>query len=137
MSKEIDFNKVLDILFNETTINYDLIDSYFNNDDNIKYFFISILKEFTPEESLIIFNNKTPGNSNLNILFTENLQYLLNHENVKKTIPSFNICLENVINYLSNNNFIMTLLFSVINPALIVKYNDKYSFSIDSFIDFV
>ena len=40
MSNEIDFNKVLDILFNETTINYDLIDSHFHNDDNIKYFFI-------------------------------------------------------------------------------------------------
>ena len=132
MSKEIDFNKVLDILFNETTINYYLIDSYFNNDDNIKYFFISILKEFTPEESLIIFNNKTPGNSNLNILFTENLQYLLNHENVKKTIPSFNICLENVINYLSNNNFIMTLLFSVINFIIERKTNQFSNLNIST-----
>lgn len=125
MSKDyssINFNKVLDILFNETTIPYDEFNSYFNNDDNIKYFFISVIREFTPEESITIFNNKTAGNSRLSILFTENLQSLLNHEKLI-TLPSFDIILEKVIELYINQNEIMELVYSIANFIIEKKTN--------------
>ena len=104
----------MDILFNETTIPYNEFNSYFNNDESLKYFFISVIREFTPEESITIFNNKTAGNSRLSILFTENLQSLLNHEKLI-TLPSFDIILEKVIELYINQNEIMELVYSIAN----------------------
>lgn len=118
----INFNKVLDILFNETTIPYNEFNSYFNNDDSLKYFFISVIREFTPEESITIFNNKTAGNSRLSILFTENLQSLLNHEKLI-TLPSFDIILEKVIELYINQNEIMELVYSIANFIVEKKTN--------------
>ena len=110
-NNNVDFNSILDVIFNTQKLTFEHFCTYFPNDmdSSIKLFFISIIKEFSPTECIILFNNSTSQNSTLASVFIENLQTIISHHSLKSIPILFSDQLQQIITKHANNSSIMNI----------------------------
>ncbi len=113
MSQEF-FNCIIDKMFTETNFNYNSLNEIFSNNEEydneiIKLFFLGLIHEFNPDEIRNILENKDIKNSNLNLIFKENVQNIFNEVNID---VSFNKILFQSIN--TQNYEFMKIIYSLV-----------------------
>lgn len=120
----MNFNKLIDMLFNETTINQEAIEEEIPNIAFRSYFY-SIIQAFKPEEILKIFNNNNTSNSSLILLFKDNQQSILQNK-------SFKHFTESIIDIV-NEPELQTLNYSIANYITNANPNNYQSLYSNAF----
>ena len=108
------FNCIIDKMFTETNFNYNSLNEIFLNNEEydneiIKLFFLGLIHEFNPDEIRNILENRDIQNSNLNLIFKENVQNIFNEVNID---VSFNTILFQSIN--TQNSEFMRIIYSIV-----------------------
>lgn len=120
----MNFNKVIDMLFNETTINQESIAEEIPN-TSIRDFFYSMIQAFKPDEILKIFNNNNTNNSSLILLYKENQQTILQDKAFKPFPESMTDIL--------NEAGLASLNYSIANYVTLTNPNDYRSLYLNEF----
>ncbi len=80
-------NGIIEQMFNKTDFNQNSLNEIFSNNQQynnelVKLFLLAFIKEFNPDEIKSILQNKNIKNSNLNLVFKENVEKLLSQVNI-------------------------------------------------------
>ena len=80
-------NGIIEQMFNKTDFNQNSLNDIFSNNQQynnelVKLFLLAFIKQFNPDEIKFILQNKNIKNSNLNLVFNENVEKLLSQVNI-------------------------------------------------------
>lgn len=118
------YNSCIDILFSNAEVTKEQIEKQIPSETMRNFFFVMI-KEFKPNDIRYIFRNINPENNNLNLVFSDNAQNLVDTKEYEPL--KFNIIFKQYIEFALNSDdfFHLQICYNTIRRIIIVSNSSR------------